>query len=188
MENRKSKPFASSLFILLSLALIIVMLSFGLHCFYSYFYPMAYSSEIKSYSEKYNIESALIASVANAESGFDEKSISSKGAIGITQLMPSTAEWLSKRLGEEYQQEKLLDGEYNLNLGAYYLSYLLEMFQDTKNALCAYNAGPNTVKEWLKNQQYSSDGKSLDEIPFAETKNYLNRVMKNYSYYSKRYS
>lgn len=188
MESSKKRNLTNAIFLLLSLAVLAVVLAFFLHCFYSYFYPMSYSEEIKALGNEYNIESALIASVANAESGFDEKAVSSKGAMGVMQLMPSTAEWLSGKLGLDYSEEKLLQGDYSLTLGAYYLSYLINIFENRELALCAYNAGPSNVREWLEDKECSSDGKTLDKIPFAETESYLNKVMKNYNYYSKKYS
>ncbi len=187
MKSVKKESLTKAVFLLLSLALLVVMLAFFLHCFYNYFYPMTYSEEIKALGDEYKIESALIASVANAESGFDEKAVSSKGAMGVMQLMPSTAKWLSQKLGVEFSEEKLLEGEYSLTLGAYYLAYLMEVFENKELALCAYNAGPSKVHNWLEDKACSSDGKTLDKIPYKETENYLNKVMKNYRYYSKKY-
>lgn len=174
-------------FSLISLAVVILMLTFCLHCFYSYFYPMKFSEQITDYAEQFDIDGALIASVANTESAFNENAKSSKGAIGIMQLMPSTARWVAEKMNEEFQEEKLFDGEYSLKLGSYYLSYLVKSFDDVKLGLCAYNAGPSNVRSWLANKEYSQDGKTLSIIPFDETKQYLNKVYKNYSYYSKKY-
>lgn len=174
-------------FSIFNLSLLAVILTFLLSCFNNFFYPMAYQNEITLLGDKYRINSSLIASVANVESNFDEKAKSSKGAIGIMQLIPSTAEWLAKKLNIEYSEEKLLVAEYNLNLGSYYLAYLIDYFGDEKLAICAYNAGQGNVSSWLKNQEYSKDGKNLDKIPFKETKNYLNKVFKNYNYYKNRY-
>lgn len=174
-------------FSIFSLTILSIILTYLLGCVYAYFYPMKYVDQIKLYSEKYQIEAALIASVANTESNFNEKAVSSKGAIGIMQLMPQTAKWLSNKISEEYSDYKLYDAEFNINLGSYYLAYLIGYFNDEKVALCAYNAGQGNVREWLKNSEYSSDGKTLKIIPFEETKNYVNKVYKNYDYYKKRY-
>ena len=54
--------------------------------------------------------------------------------------------------------------------------------------ICAYNAGQGNVRAWLKDKHYSKDGKKLDFIPFNETKNYLNKVLKSYNYYKNRYN
>lgn len=174
-------------FTLISLAAIILMLTFLVHCFYCYFYPMKYRERIIEYSQQFEIDGALIASVANTESGFNENAKSSKGAVGVMQLMPATAEWVAEKMGEEFKEEKLFDAEYNLKLGSYYLSYLVKSFNNEKLGLCAYNAGPSCVRSWLANEKYSSDGKTLSIIPYSETEEYLSKVYKNYHYYSKKY-
>ncbi len=174
-------------FSLISLAAVTIMLMFCLSCFYSYFYPMKFCQQITTYSQQFGLDGALIASVVNAESSFDENAKSSKGAVGLMQLMPSTAKWVAEKLGEEFHEEKLCQGQYNLKLGSFYLAYLIKSFGDEKLGLCAYNAGPKNVRLWLENSKYSQDGKSLLVIPFEETRQYLNKVYKNYNYYSKKY-
>lgn len=148
---------------------------------------MKYSDEIYTYSKEYNVNPALVASIINVESGYNEKAVSSKGAEGLMQVLPSTGEWLAGKIKEEYYDGILLEGEFNIKIGTYYLGYLLEQFGDEKLAVCAYNAGQTNVKKWLANSDYSSDGKSLEKIPFLETENYLKKVNKNYHYYKNRY-
>lgn len=177
-----------NIYICLSLVIISIILTYSIGAFYAYFYPMKYCDEIKSYSMDFDVEPALVASVINVESGYNELSVSSKGAEGLMQIMPSTGRWLAEKLKETYEDGILLNGEYNIKLGAYYLSYLFSQFGDTKLVLCAYNAGQGKVKEWLRDERYSSDGKTLDKIPFIETENYLKKVEKNYAYYKNRYA
>lgn len=164
-----------------------MILTFCIGAFNAYFYPMTYKDEILKLGNDFGVKSGLIASVANVESNFNEKACSNRGAIGVMQLMPSTAQWIAGKLGESYSEEMLENGEYNLKLGSYYLSYLIDYFDDERLGICAYNAGQGNVSAWLKNQDYSKDGKTLEEIPFKETKNYLNKVYKNYNYYKNRY-
>lgn len=174
-------------FTILSLSVLAIILSFCIGAFYSYNYPMKYNENIRAYAKEFNTNSAIIASVANVESNFKENAKSNKGAIGIMQLMPTTAEWIAKKIGEEYDETKLYVAEYNLKLGSYYLSYLIDYFGDEKLGICAYNAGQGNVASWLNDKKYSADGKTLDKIPYKETSNYLNKVIKNYNYYKKRY-
>ena len=82
-------------FVTFSLLICAVILTYVLGCFYSYFYPLKYQDEISVVSAKYDVDKALIASVINVESGYNENAISQKGARGLMQIMPSTAEWLS---------------------------------------------------------------------------------------------
>lgn len=164
-----------------------IILVYSIGCFYAYFYPMKYYEEIVGVSQKYDIDGALVASIANVESNFKNDAKSNKGAIGIMQIMPSTAEWIASKLNKEYAEEMLYEPSYNIELGAYYLSYLIDSFEDEKLVICAYNAGQGNVSNWLANKEYSSDGKSLNKIPFKETENYLNKVTKNYRYYKNKY-
>ena len=176
-----------TIYSIMILSVCAVVLTYCVGSFYAYFYPMKYSEEIVFYSKSFGIDAGLIASVGNVESNFNEKAVSNKGAIGIMQLVPTTAEWLAEKSGNVYSEEMLYDGEYNIKLGSFYLKYLLNIFNDEKTAICAYNAGQGNVANWLKNTQYSQDGKTLTKIPFKETRNYLSKVLKNYRYYKNRY-
>ena len=172
---------------ILSLSLCAIVLSFGIALFYSYNYPMKYSENIKEYAKNYNVKGAILASIANVESNFRENAVSNKGAIGIMQLMPSTAKWIAEKMNEPYQEEKLYDGEYNLKLGSYYIAYLINYFDDEKLGICAYNAGQGNVMAWLNDSKFSDDGKTLKQIPYKETKEYYQKVSKNYKYYKNLY-
>jgi len=131
------------------------------------------------YGGIYGVEPELVLSVIYAESNFNFKAESKKGAAGVMQIMPSTAEYICSRLKEEYQAENLYDYDKNIKYGTYYLGYLLGIFPAVETAVAAYNAGEGTVREWLK--AYSSDGATLDSIPYKETKNYTEKVMNRYS-------
>lgn len=171
----------------MAVAICAIILSYCMGAYYNYCYPMKYKAEITSLSKQYNVSPAIVASVANVESGFNQAAVSNKGAIGIMQLMPSTAKWLAEKAGVEYSEEGLKNAEYNLTLGSFYLSFLIKMFGDEKVAICAYNAGQGNVSTWLSDERYSKDRKTLIEIPFEETKNYLFKVLNNYNYYKNKY-
>lgn len=152
----------------------------------NYFYPMKFQDEIISAANESGVKSGLIASVALAESSFKSESVSPRGAIGLMQLMPSTAEWVCNLNKFDYDVGKLKEPAYNLKLGAFYLKYLLDRFNDLSLALCAYNAGPTTVSGWLGDEKICANGQ-LKEIPFAETRNYLKKVNKNLYFYKNKY-
>ncbi len=124
------------------------------------------------------VECSLVYSVMKAESGFDENALSSAGAIGLMQLMPATAEFVCRMNRLEYDVSWLKKGDYNTELGCLYLAYLLNRFENEETALAAYNAGEGTVADWLKNSKFSSDGKSLERIPYEETARYVKKVEK----------
>lgn len=143
---------------------------------------------IDTYAPKYGIPRELLAAVIMAESGFDPKARSSAGAIGLMQLMPTTAEEMAGRMGIEYDEYALTDPEYNISMGTYYLAYLYRnLGENWDTALAAYNAGIGNVLKWLEDERYTDDGTTLKEIPFKETKNYVSRVNKYKQKYKDKY-
>ena len=143
---------------------------------------------IEKYAAQYEVDDYLVASIINVESHFNSEVISSKGAIGLMQLLPSTADWVAGKFKMEFNQQDLLRPETNIQIGTYFLSYLINYFGDVDLAICAYNAGQGNVKKWLTNKQYSVDGVSLKEIPFSETKNYLKKVKQNIEIYKNKFN
>ncbi len=150
-----------------------------------YFFPDSYSAEIKEACREYSLDEYFVRSVIKAESGYNENA-SSGVAHGLMQLTDETAEWISKKTGLPY--EKRYEPETNIKMGCYYLSYLSDRFTDRKTVLSAYNAGPANVTKWLSDKRYSKNGKTLDEIPFAETKEYVKKVEKYLEVYKELYN
>ena len=149
----------------------------------TYIYPLRNSDIINEYADAYSIDRALIYSVIKVESSFNERAQSKKGAKGLMQITERTAEFISNQLGvKEYD---LLDAKTNVNFGCWYLRYLINKFTSLNTALCAYNAGEGNVLEWLKNPVYSTDKITLQNIPFGETKEYIERIEKAYHKYAK---
>ncbi|MCR4441347.1 MAG: transglycosylase SLT domain-containing protein [Peptococcaceae bacterium] len=101
-------------------------------------------------SKKYGINPAIMLELIKWESDFDPKAVSPSGAIGICQLMPSTAREIAGELGVDYREELLYDCGYNIALAAYYLGKLLTINDyDYHKALTAYNMGPTGLKEHM---------------------------------------
>lgn len=114
------------------------------------------------------IDPEMILAVILTESSFRDDAVSNKGAIGLMQLLPSTAAEMSNELRMKWRGDKTLyDSQQNVRLGAYYLRKMMEAFDDMQTALIAYNAGPGTV------MRYAKKGKSYTDI-------YAKRVNKNY--------
>lgn len=137
-------------------------------------YPRPFRDSVESSG----VEPFLVYAVMKAESSFREDAVSRAGAVGLMQLLPATAEFICKRNGIEYEEERLKEGEYNARLGCAYLKYLLARFPVEETALAAYNAGEGTVSEWLKDETCSLDGLHLDRIPYTETEGYIKKVTK----------
>ena len=125
-----------------------------------------YRDLIRKYAKAYDLDPFLVAAVIRTESNFRPTVMSHMNAHGLMQLLPETAEWISQRRGEEYDESRITEPEYNVDLGCYYLRYLKDEFGSWELALAAYNGGPGNVRQWLENEEYSSDGKKLDHIPF----------------------
>ena len=132
----------------------------------------------------------LITAIAKQESEFYPNAISRSGALGIVQVMPSTAKNTAKKLGIKYNKKKLLnDVDYNIHIGSKYLNSLIDYYDGSKIlAIASYNAGPTNVNKWIK--QYG-DPRNIETnainwielIPFNETRNYVQRVIENYIIY-----
>ena len=170
-------------YFLLSIIVGMVIILGVMSLFYVNTYPLKFKNEILFNAYEFNVEASLIASVIYAESSFNEKVISNKGAKGLMQLMPQTAQWICERLDIEYNEEALFKPSYNIRLGTYYLSYLLNKFSNIETALASYNAGEGNVINWLKDEKYSKDGVTLTSIPFNETKAYVEKIIKAEKHY-----
>jgi soluble lytic murein transglycosylase len=124
------------------------------------------------------------------ESSFREKIRSAVGAVGLTQLLPKTAQRLLNDFGAVPQcgtvdEPKLDEPRCNLELGARYLHTLLEAFdQQLPLAILSYNAGPEIVNRWLGAKKPLPLDLFLAEVPFAETRNYVHHVLTNFLVYS----
>ena len=146
--------------------------------------PVRYRETVETQAAEFGLDCALVYAVIYCESGFDAEAVSHRGACGLMQLMPATAEELSRKYGIDYQgKQDLFRPEVNVALGCSFLGELMEHFGDTTAALAAYNAGRARVKGWLKDPECSYDGKTLAEIPYEETKNYVRRVLAAYEKY-----
>jgi soluble lytic murein transglycosylase len=140
--------------------------------------PLAYSDIIRQQAAEKHLDPELIAAVIYAETKFDSRS-SAAGAEGLMQIMPRTAEFLAHRSGATtFMTADLAMPEVNIAYGSYYLRYLLDQFDGNKIlALAAYNGGVANVVHWLARAR--ADGRTLtvEDIPFSETRNYVQKVL-----------
>jgi len=141
-------------------------------------YPLKHFGIIRANAERYGLDPALVCAVIHTESKFRDDALSPKGASGLMQITEPTAGWIAGRLGlAGYDYARIFDPELNIELGCYYARWLLDRYNgDEDLALAAYNAGIGNVDKWLRNPDYSSGGKSLDYIPFKETRDFVRRV------------
>lgn len=145
-------------------------------------YPRSFENEVLFSSREYGLDPNLVFAVIKTESSFQPDVVSRAGAMGLMQVLPTTAEWIAWRRGFSYDSERILEPAYNIDLGCYLLSYLLEHYDsDLTLAVAAYNAGVGNVDKWLNSDEYY-DGKKLS-IPFSETRNYVEKVLDSYEKY-----
>ena len=149
-------------------------------------YKTPYSVAVRKCAKEFDLDEYLIYSVIKVESSFNERAVSNKGAVGLMQIREQTGEYIASSLNEK--EYDLYNGETNVRFGCYYIRYLINKFQEEKTALCAYNAGEGTVRTWLKDERYSKDGKTLYNVPYAETREYIEKIYKCYGNYKKLYS
>lgn len=138
-------------------------------------YPIKYEDIIPEKSQEYGLDTYLVFAIVKVESGFYPEATSAKGARGLMQLMPETARWIASQRNVGYSQELLYDPTYNLDFGCWYLASLYREFRgDTTRSLAAYNAGRGNVRRWLEENIWN--GEDQTQIPFPETRRYLERV------------
>jgi soluble lytic murein transglycosylase len=153
-------------------------------------YPIYYQKEIKQSAENHNIDPFLIAAMIRVETNYKYHLESKKGAIGIMQLMPDTASWIVEAANFEPQTpEDLLKVDVNINLGAWYMKWLTKHYNgNIVYAVAAYNAGQGNVNKWKENGVWDGTEANIDQIPFGETRHYVQRVLYYYHKYQKLYS
>jgi soluble lytic murein transglycosylase len=139
--------------------------------------PLAHEAEIREQARDKQLDPSLIAGVIYAESKFVDQT-SPVGALGLMQLMPDTARFIAERSGgTAFTIEDLSTPEVNIAYGSWYLRYLLQHYDgDEVKALAAYNGGIGNVEEWIAEAEARGEAFHEDQIPFAETREYVDRV------------
>lgn len=151
-------------------------------------YPAPHRDVMQGYARERDIDEAWVYGLIRQESRFVQQARSNVGASGLMQLMPATAQWIAKRLGfKRFQQNLVNQIDTNVSFGTYYLKYVL----DTNDgqpvlATASYNAGPSRAKRW-KGENSLEGAIYAESIPFTETRNYVQKVMSNASYYANRF-
>jgi soluble lytic murein transglycosylase len=143
-------------------------------------YPLRYSSIVRTHAHNYDLNPALLAAVIDEESKFRADAKSSAGAVGLMQLLPATAKGIAIHTGgSKFVTSDLYNPEINVRYGAWYLHHLLQKYGDERLALAAYNAGQQNVDTWR------SEGKG---VQFPETRAYIDEVERLKDIYRRTYS
>jgi soluble lytic murein transglycosylase len=151
--------------------------------------PLSHEDIIRQQAAEKRLDPALIAAVIYAESKFDPRP-SSAGAQGLMQLLPRTAEYLARRSGGTgFTAADLGTPQVNIAYGSYYLRYLIDHYNGAvMPALAAYNAGMTNVDQWLAETRDHGQPFTVANIPFPETRAYVERVLKAQRDYRRTYA
>ena len=146
----------------------------------TYMYPYYYRDVVEKYGSQYHVDPYLVAAVIKTESQFQPNVHSSHGAVGLMQLMPETAYWVSQQLEDKsYSLDNLHKPQNNIRYGTWYLASLLEEFHGNEIlALAAYNAGRGNVVEWMEAYGWDYEFADVQSIPFTETREYVRSVIR----------
>ncbi|HSO00768.1 MAG TPA: transglycosylase SLT domain-containing protein [Candidatus Nanopelagicales bacterium] len=146
-------------------------------------YPQPYLSPVRALEEEHGLPRGLVHALMRQESAFDPVVVSPASAVGLMQLMPSTAEKAAREMEMGLELEALTSPEVNLRLGGYYIGKLVRMFDGSLPlATAAYNAGPKAVSRWVAGAERDTD-LWVARIPYGETRHYVGRVLANLARY-----
>lgn len=156
----------------------------------SLLYPIYYKDEIRKHAAHYKVDPFLVASIIRVETNFKPGKESKKGALGIMQLMPDTANWAMDmaKLPSMNLSNVKNEVDANIQLGTWYIQSLhKEMDGNPIAAIAAYNAGPGNVKNWINKGMWDGTYENVKSIPIGETRHYVQRVIYYYNQYTDVY-
>ena len=142
-------------------------------------YPLPYEAALRRQSAKNGLDPMFVAGLIRQESTFQPDALSHAGAVGLMQVLPITARKVSKQLRIRYSRNKLIDPEYNLTVGTAYLRGLIQDFGGPEQALAAYDAGEDRITAWSAERKYEEIAELVESIPFTETREYVQIVLRN---------
>ncbi|HLK02824.1 MAG TPA: transglycosylase SLT domain-containing protein [Candidatus Acidoferrum sp.] len=146
-------------------------------------YPLPYESSLRRESGKNDLDPAVVAGLIRQESTFQADVISYANAYGLMQILPKTAKILSKQLHVKYSKDKLFDPAYNIQLGTFYFKGLVQLTGSPEGALAAYNAGEDRIAAWKAERNYDEIPELVESIPFTQTREYVQIVLRNAQLY-----
>ena len=152
-------------------------------------FPRAYWTDLKRYSLANGLDPYLVASLVRQESEFNPAAVSRANAVGLMQLLPRTGKNVAHEVKlRTYSPGQLYTAPVNLQLGTRYFRGMVDKFGGSlEYALAAYNAGSDRVEEWLGQGKYRDAPEFVESIPFTETREYVQAIMRNAAVYKQLY-
>jgi soluble lytic murein transglycosylase len=152
-------------------------------------FPKAYWSDLKRSSTANGLDPYLVASLIRQESEFNPNAVSRANAVGLMQLLPKTGKAVARQVNlKRYNASQLYTPAVNLQLGTRYFRGMVDKFGGSfEYALAAYNAGSDRVEEWLGQGKYRDPQEFVESIPFTETREYVQAILRNANVYKQLY-
>jgi len=151
-------------------------------------FPKPYWSDLKRSSAANGLDPYLVASLIRQESEFNPNAVSRANAVGLMQLLPKTGKAVAKQAKlKRYTASQLYTPAVNMQLGTRYFKGMVDKFGSFEYALAAYNAGSDRVEEWLGQGKYRDAQEFVESIPFTETREYVQAILRNASVYKQLY-
>lgn len=153
-------------------------------------YPRKYEEYVEYYADKYDLDPLTLYAFIRTESNFNPNAESDVGARGLMQITEVTFDWIKTKIAptEQLTFDDLYDPETNIRFGSYFVAYCLLKFGDLSTAAAAYHNGVTAVSNLLKDSEYSSDGKTLDEFPYPQMRQYVHKITTSYERYQEIYT
>ena len=142
-------------------------------------FPLPYEAVIRREAAKNNFDPMLAAGLMRQESTFQSDALSPQNAIGLMQVIPKTGRLLAKQLRVRYSNDRLFQPEYNIQLGMLYISGLVKLTGAPEYALAAFDAGEDRIAAWKAERNYEEIPELVESIPFSETRDYVQIVLRN---------
>jgi soluble lytic murein transglycosylase len=152
-------------------------------------FPRPYWPDLKKFSVANGLDPYLVASLIRQESEFNPVAVSRANAVGLMQLLPRTGKQVAHQTAmKHYNPSQLYTAPVNLELGTRYFRGMVDKFGGSfEQALAAYNAGSDRVDDWMGQGKYRDAAEFVESIPFTETREYVQAIMRNASVYRQLY-
>jgi peptidoglycan lytic transglycosylase len=151
-------------------------------------FPKPYWPDLKKFSSQNALDPYLVASLIRQESEFNPSAVSRANALGLMQLLPKVGTAVAKQEKlRHFSSAQLFTPEVNLQLGTRYFREMVDKFGAFEYALAAYNAGTNRVDDWLGQGKYRDPQEFVESIPFTETREYVQAILRNANVYRQLY-
>jgi soluble lytic murein transglycosylase len=146
-------------------------------------FPLPYEAALRREAAKNDFDPMFAAGLIRQESTFQSDAVSHASAIGLMQVLPKTGKLLARQIKVRYVKNKLFDPDYNIELGMVYISNLVRQFGSPEAAAAAYNAGEDRIAAWKAERNYEEIPELVESIPFTETREYVQIVLRNAQLY-----